>query len=150
MNRRLVSAVLTTVALLGVPAQAMAAANKNSKFCKTARDLSKMDDLFGDDWDPTANPKESVKQLNKASVALKNLEKDAPSTVKGDIVAIRGFFDKFAKVLPKWPTGPSATDPAKLAKVLTDLTPLLADIGKLEPRVERLTKVFSTDCGLKL
>lgn len=148
MNRRLLAATIAGALLFVAPVQAFAA-NKNSKFCKTAIKIDKMDSVFSADWDPTKNPKQAAKDLKTAAQALKQLESDSPAKLKGDVKAIRGFFEKFAVVLPKFPTGASANDPAKLAKVLTELTPILAEAAKLEARTAKLTKFLSSECGIK-
>ena len=147
MNRRMLAATVTGALLLSAPLQAVAA-NKNSKFCKTAKTIDSSD-LFGDDFDPTENPKEGLKQLKEGSKLLKQLEGESPSSVKGDVKGIREFFDSFAKILPNLPTGSKTPDPKKLAAVLGDLQKLTADTAKLEARTTKLKKFLLSECGIK-
>lgn len=124
-------------------------ARAESAFCKEAKKLKSLDSILND-IDPTTDPKGATKKLNTAVAAVKKFESKSPKEIKKDVGALRSFMERFAKILPKFPTGPDATNLAKLQKIMPELTKLQTDMAKLDATSTKVNAFVKKECKITL
>lgn len=144
--KRLIAAGAAALSLsVVVPVTARA----DSAFCKEAKNMKGLDSLLNN-IDPTTDPKGAAKKLNTAIKTVKKFEKASPKSIKKDVASLRAFMESFAKILPKFPTGPDATNLAKLQPIMADLAKLQTDMTKLDATSKRVNAFVKKECKITL
>jgi hypothetical protein len=92
-----------------------------------------------------APTKEAIDAMGKV---FSDMAAKAPDAIKSDVESVRDFIkDDMVKIAE---LDTQTTDPAKLAKMMEDLAPLMKKMEGLEGQMDKIAEFTKTECGVDM